>query len=200
MSNFNDKTNQHHGIKFNELIPGDEAARALLSERMSRLAAVTQTDETAKDDSVNYIRFRLGANEYYGIPYADIEDIRQVSSITKVPMTPAYVSGVCYWHGKILPVIDLGLYFGITARTAQEQTKYQATISDGKLMMSLEFSDVIGVDSYLQSGLDEKLATTMRIKDELVVGIHAGTTTILHVHNLLKIISAELMKVRGIVS
>lgn len=58
--------------------------------------------------------FRLAAEEF-GTSIDSIKEIRKLSdlSITKVPKTKEYIAGVVNLRGKIIPVIDLRMRFGM---------------------------------------------------------------------------------------
>lgn len=77
----------------------------------------TKTDERAG----KYLVFHLGREEF-GIRVLKVREIMGVQDITAVPQTPAYVKGVINLRGKVIPVVDLRLKFGLpqieyTART-----------------------------------------------------------------------------------
>lgn len=59
-----------------------------------------------------YLTFRL-KNESYGIQVLKIREIIRLQPITPVPQMPAYIKGVLNLRGKIIPVIDLRIKFGL---------------------------------------------------------------------------------------
>jgi len=67
-----------------------------------------------------YLTFLL-KEQYYGVPIGTVREINRVCEITPVPQTPHYVVGVINLRGKVIPVIDLRLKFGVedTAHTRQ---------------------------------------------------------------------------------
>ncbi len=71
---------------------------------------------TAPPDAVKagkYLTFRLGA-ESYGIEILKVQEIIGIMAITRVPRTPDFIRGVINLRGKVIPVIDLRLKFGMT--------------------------------------------------------------------------------------
>ncbi|MEZ4387529.1 MAG: chemotaxis protein CheW [Candidatus Krumholzibacteriia bacterium] len=68
-----------------------------------------------------YMGFKLGA-ENYGIAILKVQEIIGLMEITAVPRTADYVCGVINLRGKVIPVIDLRLKFGMSARPATELT------------------------------------------------------------------------------
>lgn len=59
-----------------------------------------------------YLSFALG-NEEYAIRVLKVREIVKLQHITSVPDTPAEVKGVINLRGKVIPVIDLRLKFGM---------------------------------------------------------------------------------------
>ncbi len=59
-----------------------------------------------------YLTFSLGGEEY-GIGILKIKEIIGMMPITPVPRMPAYVKGVINLRGKVIPVVNLRLKFGM---------------------------------------------------------------------------------------
>jgi len=68
-----------------------------------------------------YLTFAL-ANEEYGISILKIKENIGMISITSIPKTPDYVKGVINLRGKVIPVIDLRMKFGMDAIDYNERT------------------------------------------------------------------------------
>jgi purine-binding chemotaxis protein CheW len=68
-----------------------------------------------------YLTFML-AGEEYGISILKVKEIIGLMAITMVPQTPGYVKGVINLRGKVIPVVDLRLKFGISAMDYTERT------------------------------------------------------------------------------
>jgi purine-binding chemotaxis protein CheW len=68
-----------------------------------------------------YLTFSL-AGEEYGIGILKIREIIGMMPVTSVPETPAYVRGVINLRGKVIPVIDLRLRFGMAEIDTTERT------------------------------------------------------------------------------
>ena len=80
-------------------------------------------------DISQYMTFRLG-NELFAINVAQVREVLEVSTITRVPTAPDYMRGVVNVRGKAIPVVDLRLRFGLPA-TAD-------TVSTRVIVMELE--------------------------------------------------------------
>src|SRR5690242_21923101 len=59
-----------------------------------------------------YLVFHLGKEEF-GIRVLKVREIMGVQDITAVPQTPGHVKGVINLRGKVVPVVDLRLKFGL---------------------------------------------------------------------------------------
>ena len=59
-----------------------------------------------------YLAFHLRTEEF-GIQVLKVREIIGVQDITAVPKTPAYMKGVINLRGKVIPVIDLRMKFGL---------------------------------------------------------------------------------------
>lgn len=59
-----------------------------------------------------YLTFTLNKEEY-GIGILKVKEIIGMMPITQVPQTPEYLEGVINLRGKVIPVIDLRVKFGM---------------------------------------------------------------------------------------
>lgn len=68
-----------------------------------------------------YLTFTL-AREDYGLEILKVREIIGMMDITAIPQTPDYVKGVINLRGRVIPVIDLRLKFGLPAQDYGERT------------------------------------------------------------------------------
>lgn len=68
-----------------------------------------------------YLTFKL-ATEDYGISLLKVREIIGMMPITSVPRTPASVKGVINLRGKVIPVTDLRLRFGMPKSEYTDRT------------------------------------------------------------------------------
>jgi purine-binding chemotaxis protein CheW len=81
----------------------------------------SQPEKAAAGKEGKYLTFTL-AGEEYGISILKVKEIIGLMSITMVPQTPDYVKGVINLRGKVIPVVDLRLKFGMPAMDYTERT------------------------------------------------------------------------------
>lgn len=89
-----------------------------MAEEIRAMDAVVRS-MTERDGK--YLTFSL-AGEEYGIGILKVKEIIGMMAITMVPQTPAYVKGVINLRGKVIPVVDLRLKFGMEAMDYLERT------------------------------------------------------------------------------
>lgn len=68
-----------------------------------------------------YLTFSL-ASEEFGIPILKVKEIIGMMPVTSVPQVPTFVKGVINLRGKVIPVIDLRLKFGLEEIDYTERT------------------------------------------------------------------------------
>ncbi len=68
-----------------------------------------------------YLTFSL-ASEEYGVEILKVREIIGIMDITAMPQMPPYVKGVINLRGKVIPVIDLRLKFGMEPAEYTDQT------------------------------------------------------------------------------
>ena len=73
------------------------------------------------DREGKYLTFSM-ADEEYGIGILKIKEIIGMMPITLVPQTPEFVKGVINLRGKVIPVVDLRLRFGMESIDYTERT------------------------------------------------------------------------------
>lgn len=73
------------------------------------------------EDYQKLLTFSLGS-EGYGISILKVKEIIGMMDITPVPRTPEFIKGVINLRGKIIPVMDLRVKFGMDAQEYDERT------------------------------------------------------------------------------
>ncbi|EGO63172.1 chemotaxis protein CheW [Acetonema longum] len=69
-------------------------------------------DKEYSSSEVQLVVFKLGREEY-GFNILQVQEIKKMTDITRVPNTPEYVKGVINLRGSVLPVIDLKKRLGL---------------------------------------------------------------------------------------
>lgn len=82
---------------------------------------LTSQIETSQGKGGKYLTFKL-AGEEFGIQILKVREIIGIMNITAIPQMPVYMKGVINLRGKVIPVIDLRLKFGLTEIEHTEET------------------------------------------------------------------------------
>lgn len=160
------------------LMPQDEATRKILEKR-ARVIAV-QAGEQQNESPDQYLRFRLGAVERYGIPYQYLEELLYVGNLTRVPCTPAFIAGVINHRGELLTVLDLKQFFHMPAVARSDEARIIVVEHDGA-RAGLLVDEVDGNEKYPNNALSSPLSSDGVSNMDYVLGIHAGSVTLLDV-------------------
>jgi len=68
-----------------------------------------------------YLIFHLG-NEEFGTEVLKVREIMGLQDITSIPQVPSHIKGVLNLRGKVIPVIDLRLKFGMVPQEYTPRT------------------------------------------------------------------------------
>ncbi|MBC8391485.1 MAG: purine-binding chemotaxis protein CheW [Deltaproteobacteria bacterium] len=82
---------------------------------------MNQVVKAIADKEGKYLTFTM-ADEEYGIGILKIKEIIGMMPVTTIPQTPDFVKGVINLRGKVIPVMDLRLRFGMEAIDYTERT------------------------------------------------------------------------------
>lgn len=81
-------------------------------------------EETLKKQDAELLQlvtFSIG-DEEFGVDILSVQEIIRMMDITKVPRAPDFVEGVINLRGKVIPVVDLRLKFGMEPEAYSERT------------------------------------------------------------------------------
>jgi purine-binding chemotaxis protein CheW len=107
-------------------------------------------DNQANEGGKKYLTFRL-VREYFGIDILKVREIVGRMDITAVPQAAAHIKGVVNLRGKIIPVMDLRLRFGLPEGEITRENciiTVQVQGRDGLILVGLlvdAVSEVLGV-------------------------------------------------------
>ncbi len=90
---------------------------------MSAVATIAPASgaRDAQGAARKYLTFVLGTSEY-GVPVQKVREIIKAMEITSVPQVAPYVKGVINLRGKVIPVADLRLKFGLSQAEYTDRT------------------------------------------------------------------------------
>lgn len=89
--------------------------------KSARLGAGSDAVALATSVAGKYMAFKL-ATEEYGVEILHVREIIGLLEITRVPRTPPHIRGVINLRGKVIPVVDLRVKFGMASIEPTDQT------------------------------------------------------------------------------
>jgi purine-binding chemotaxis protein CheW len=81
----------------------------------------TRNATACNDLAGKYLTFDL-CGEEYGLEILKVQEIIGMMSVTHVPKAPQFIRGVINLRGKVIPVVDLRVKFGMAATEDTEKT------------------------------------------------------------------------------
>jgi purine-binding chemotaxis protein CheW len=141
-----------------------------------------------------YLTFCLGS-ESYGVEVLKIREIIRLVNITAVPQMPGYVKGVINLRGKIIPVVDLRLKFGLATAETTERTciiVVQVDLSSGvKTQMGLVVDGVEEVVNIAAADIEETPDFGTKLDTEYIVGMAKIKGVVKTLLDIDKVVSCE---------
>jgi len=142
------------------------------------------------DTEGKYLTFALG-NEEYGIGILRVREIIGMMPVTSVPRTPDYVKGVINLRGKVIPVVDVRLRFGMetpdyTDRTCIIVTEVEKGL--GRVTMGMVVDGVSEVLNIKKRDIEDTPAFGAKINTDFILGMAkaaGGVKILLDIDNVL---------------
>jgi purine-binding chemotaxis protein CheW len=99
---------------------------------------------SAISESTQYLTFKL-QEEVYAVDVANIREILDFTTVTKVPKTPDFMRGVINLRGSVVPVIDMKLKFGMpeTEKTVNTCIIVMEMSLDGETVVLGSLADAV---------------------------------------------------------
>ncbi|MFZ2641705.1 MAG: chemotaxis protein CheW [Verrucomicrobiia bacterium] len=144
-----------------------------------------------------YLTFTLG-QESYGIKVLKIREIIRHTDITAVAQMPAYVKGVINLRGKIIPVVDLRIKFGMTVAETTKRTcivVVQVKSSSGSIIpMGILVDDVEEVTNLAASDVEETPDFGSHVDTVYILGMAKVKGAIKTLLDIDKLVTAETLE------
>jgi purine-binding chemotaxis protein CheW len=120
-----------------------------------------------------YLSFSL-AREEYGIEIVKVKEIIGMMPITTVPRLPPHVKGVVNLRGKVIPVIDLRLKFGMDEIPYNERTCIivsEIAGAFGSNLIGVVVDSVSEVLNVKGADMEERPNFGVRVDTDYIVGM-----------------------------
>ena len=157
---------------------------------MSNASAVTGNPSIKMDSRAGkYLTFFL-ASEEYGVDILKVQEIIGWMPITPVPLTAKYILGVINLRGKIHPIMDLKIKFGMEQCQITDETCI-IVIKTASLMMGVLVDKVSEVVNLVSSDIEETPSFGAEINTEYLLGVGKAGGRVRLLLDIEKIITAS---------
>jgi purine-binding chemotaxis protein CheW len=141
-----------------------------------------------------YMTFKL-AEEEYGLEILKVREIIGLMDITRVPKTDDFISGVINLRGKVIPVIDLRLKFGMEKAEATDQTVIivvQYNMNNQELTMGILVDEVLEVLSIASEQIEPTPNFgTGSMNTDFILGVGKAEKRVIFLLDIGRILSSE---------
>jgi purine-binding chemotaxis protein CheW len=154
---------------------------------------MNQAVKAMVDKEGKYLTFSL-AGEEYGIGILKVKEIIGMMSITMVPQTPVYMKGVINLRGKVIPVVDLRIKFGMDPIEYNERTCIIVVEISGEgrtVHMGIVVDSVSEVLNIKAADIEETPNFGTQLNTEYILGMAKSAGGIKILLDIDRVLSAE---------
>ena len=160
---------------------------------MTELAKTTdQTVKAIADREGKYLTFSL-VGEEYGIEIRKVREIIGMMAITMVPQTPQYFKGVINLRGKVIPVVDLRLKFGMEEMEYTDRTGIIVVELHTNIMMGIVVDTVSEVLNVKAADIEETPSFGAAMNTNYILGMAKAENGIKILLDIDKVMSDQEM-------
>ena len=150
-------------------------------------------DEKASISQQQYIIFS-SAGQDFAVDIMQTREIVDLSSLTKMPDAPEFVSGVVNLRGNIIPVIDLNKRLGGYQRENNIEEYKVIIVAIQNQLLGLQVKNVKGIEKINKSEIVEAPEITQKINHSLMEGVGKLEDKIILIIDLSGILSTREVK------
>lgn len=115
------------------------------------------------------VAFQLKGEEY-GFSILNVQEIKGLTDITRVPFAPHYIKGVINLRGSVLPVIDLKSRLGLDDTPYTVNTRI-VVIRQGEISIGMLVDAVTEVRTIDARDIDTARAVSSEASEKFIYGI-----------------------------
>lgn len=154
----------------------------------------TQAVEAGMEELAGkYLTFRL-ADEEYGLEILKVQEIIEMLEITRVPRVPDYVRGVINLRGKVIPIVDLRLKFGMPAQETSRKTciiVVRVQRGDASVIMGIIVDEVSEVVEITAEEIEPAPAFGTQVDTTFILGMAKTRDAVKILLDIDKVLSSE---------
>jgi purine-binding chemotaxis protein CheW len=143
--------------------------------------------------SSKYMTFRL-ASEEYGLTILKVRELIGLMDITRVPKTPDFIRGVINLRGKVIPVMDLRLKFGMPAGEATSQSVIivvQLAGKNGGVTVGVLVDEVLEVRSIVATDVEPPPNFQSHSATDFILGVGKADKRLIFLIDIDRVLSAH---------
>lgn len=140
-----------------------------------------------------YLTFFL-AGEEYGIGILKVKEIIGLMAIRPIPQTPDHIKGVINLRGKVIPVIDLRLKFGMEGVEATERTciiVVEIALDGNKIAMGLVVDSVSEVINIKAAEIEDTPSFGSKLDTDYILGMAKSGQSVKILLDIDKVMSGD---------
>lgn len=149
--------------------------------------------EKALTAAGKYLTFCLGG-ETYGLQILKVQEIISMMNITRVPRSPGYVMGVINLRGKVIPVINMRMKFGLEKVDDTERTciiVVQINRGQDLITLGIVVDEVSEVIDLVPEQISDTPAMGASVDTEFIIGMGKVNTNVIMLLDIDKAFSTE---------
>lgn len=157
------------------------------------MAKVETSEINEAGQTAQYLTFQMGGDEY-GIHLLQIKEIIRYETLTRVPNMPPAVRGVINLRGIVVPVVDLGLLFGLPESPVTQRTCIiilELTQDRDRMLIGITADAVNQVYQLLPDQIEPPPSFGTRMRVDHIQGMGMIDKKFLPLLNIDRILSAE---------
>lgn len=140
-----------------------------------------------------FLTFLLG-EEIYGLPIKKVKEIIGMMEITHIPKTQGYIKGVINLRGKIIPIVDLRLRFGMAEKAYTERTciiVIEVDAHESQRLVGIVVDAVSEVATIQKSDIEPPPQFDAQIEGDFLTGLGKTKDKVIMILEIGKILNRE---------
>ena len=140
---------------------------------MSQAMKLVELAQTAPVDAMNALTIRLD-DELFAVEAHHVREILELVPITEVPNAPEFVGGLINVRGRVVPLADLRVMFGMNRADPDEDTRIvvmEVDMDGEPAIVGILADKVHDVTDIEAASIEEAPKVGMRWRPEFIKGI-----------------------------
>lgn len=144
-----------------------------------------------------YLTFVLG-DEQYGLAILNVREIISMMEVTRVPRTPPFLKGIINLRGRVIPVMDLRMKFGMPSiERTPETCIVVASLND--VEMGVIVDKVVDVLDIAAASIDKTPSFGGNVDTSFIQGIGKVEKRVIILLDLINVLTkSDLLAVSGL--